>query len=233
MVIPAYNEEKHIGKCLDSAINNSGNRFHEIIVVDNASTDRTSEIAMSFSGVKIIREKTKGVMGARQRGVLESSGDIVAFVDADNIIPLGWFDTAQKEFRDNPSLVCLSGPYDYYDMSKLQRALAFFYWHVIVKLISLMLGYVGNFGNMLLRRETLEKMKGLDTSIAFYGDDTDTARRASKFGKVKFQSNFVLLSSGRRFFNQGWISTITAYILNFFSEVFFHRPLQKNYKNFR
>ena len=53
LIIPAYNEEKYIGQCLDSAIKNSNGKFFEVIVVDNASKDNTSKIASSYPNVKV------------------------------------------------------------------------------------------------------------------------------------------------------------------------------------
>jgi len=233
LIIPAYNEEKRIGACIESAIKNSGNRFHEIIVVDSCSTDRTKEIASSFAHVKVFEEKVKGVMYARQRGFFISSGDIIAFVDADNLIPPGWYDIAQKEFASNPDLALLSGPYSYYDVAVWRQKLASLWWKYIACPTSQLVGYMAIFGNLLIRRGVLEKMKGLDTSIEFYGDDSDTSRRASKFGKVKFSSKFVMPSSARRFINQGWINTSFVYFLNFASEVILRRPFPRKYKDFR
>ena len=105
LVIPAYNEEKYIAACLDHAIKNSGGRFFEIIVIDNASTDSTSRIARGFPGVRVVHEPNKGLTSARQRGFLESSGDIVAYLDADTRLPESWFDVLEREFTDRKSVV--------------------------------------------------------------------------------------------------------------------------------
>lgn len=233
LVIPAFNEEKRIGACLESIIKNSNNRDLEIIVVDNGSTDKTFDIAQSFLGVKVVKENQKGVMRARQRGVDESTGDIIAFIDADNLITQNWLEIVIKEFETDPSLVCLSGPYKYYDLSKSKSLFMAFGWHVVVFTISKLIGYMGNFGNMILRKDTLGKMGGLDTSIAFYGDDTNTAKRASYFGRVKFSRKLVIESSGRRFENEGLFKTTIVYAWNFFGEVFLNYPLTKNYKDIR
>lgn len=71
IVIPAHNEEGYISNCLDSL-----NRYIvgdpkllEIIVVDNASTDKTAEIANKFSGVRVVSEPRKGANYARQKGL--------------------------------------------------------------------------------------------------------------------------------------------------------------------
>ncbi len=231
LIIPAYNEEKNIGKCLEAVFQNNGG-ITEIIVVDNASTDTTAEVAKKFSGVKVIREENKGVMYARQRGYLESTGDLVAFIDADCRITPGWKKKVENAFKDD-NLTCLSGPYKYYDLSRFQNFLASIYWREVVVVIHWIFGYVGNFGNMILKREVLQKMNGLDTSIKFYGDDTDTTRRAKQFGKVRFDRDLVIESSGRRFLKEGLFRSTFLYVLNFWSEAIFHKPATKSYKDLR
>ncbi len=223
LIIPAYNEEAHIGPCLES-IENGDARILEIIVVDNNSSDKTCEIASTFSNVKVINESLKGVMSARDKGYRESRGDIVVFLDADCRVPKGWIADIIHEFERNPRLACYTGPYKYYDLKGWQNLLAGIYWNFIVYLAYFIVGYVGNFGNLALRRSVLVKMNGLDTTIAFYGDDTDTARRAKKYGKVLYSSSHYVYSSGRRFAKEGLIKTTWIYALNFLSEVLFHRP---------
>src|SRR3989344_4702815 len=128
LIIPAYNEEKYIGECLKSVIENSDGKFHEIIVVDNGSTDRTTEIARGFSCIKVVHEKLKGTNRARERGLRESTGDLIAFIDADTQLHSNWHDTAQKIFSKNPDMVSLSGPYRYYDGPKPMRYLQNIMW---------------------------------------------------------------------------------------------------------
>ena len=95
------------------------------------------------------------------------------------------------------------------------------------------IGYMAVIGNLAIRRDTLEKMNGLDASIKFYGDDTDTARRARQFGQVKFKPSFVIYTSGRRLIGQGLLKTAYLYIMNFLSEVFAHQPATKKYVDIR
>ena len=232
LIIPAYNEEKRIGICLDSVIKFAGDKLHEIIVVNNKSTDNTKSIASSYSKVKVVDEPQKGVMHARSRGIESSTGDIVAFMDADCIMVEGWFEKVALEFNKNKNTALLSGPYFYYDAPLWLKILTEIYF-LVALIIYRAIGYMAIFGNMAIRRSTLDKMNGLDTNIDFYGDDTDTARRASRFGKVKFDYNLRLQSSCRRLRDQGVIKTGFIYILNFFSEVTFHKPLSKRSEDFR
>jgi glycosyltransferase involved in cell wall biosynthesis len=116
LIIPAHNEEAYIGFCLDSVLQNAAGRFHEIIVVDNASSDRTAEIARARHGVRVVQEMQKGVCFARQRGLEEATGKVLAYIDADTRLPADWASIAERTFQNRPNLVCLSGPYRYYDV---------------------------------------------------------------------------------------------------------------------
>lgn len=232
LIIPAYNEEKYINRCLSSAQKHLVD-LCEIIVVDNNSTDSTVKIAESFSNVRVVHEIDKGVTRARQRGFLEAKGDILAFVDSDTYLNDEWFEIIKKEFSNSSKIVCLSGPYVYYDVPIYQKILVWIYWNIFARIAYLFVGYMVVGGNFAIRRDTLEKMNGFDTSIDFYGEDTDTARRAHKYGKVKFNFHFKIFTSGRRFFGQGLINTVLLYVSNFFSEVFLKKPITKEYKDLR
>jgi glycosyltransferase involved in cell wall biosynthesis len=233
LVIPAYNEEKYIGECLNHVKNSQGN-FLEIIVVDNASTDKTAEIAKSYAGVRVVREENKGLTYARQRGYLEAKGDILAFVDADTWMPIGWYSKVVKEFSEHKDTACLSGPYIYHDISKINQFLVkVLYWYMLAMPIYWIIGYMVTGGNFAIRKDILEKMKGFDTTIEFYGEDTNIARRAHKFGKVKFKPSFVMYISGRRLNSQGIFKTAFLYITNYLGEVILHKPINREYKDFR
>ena len=79
MIIPAYNEEKRIGKVLQGI----PEFVDEVIVVDDGSKDKTSEVARKF-GVEVIRlERNEGKGKAMSEGIKEASGDIIVFIDAD------------------------------------------------------------------------------------------------------------------------------------------------------
>ena len=90
VIVPVYNEERYISATLDSIINQNFKDF-ELIVVDDGSTDNTLEIVnekLSASKInhKIIHQENKGVSSARNRGIAESCGDYIVFVDADDYI---------------------------------------------------------------------------------------------------------------------------------------------------
>ncbi len=234
VIIPAFNEEKNIGHCIE-AIQASGAQFLEILVIDNGSVDGTKKVAEKYPGVKVIDETRKGVTRARQKGADEAKGDLLVFIDADNTLPSQWYETMISEFEKDKKLGCLSGPYVYTDVPFIMRIAVAIYWYIFAYPTYLILGYMAVAGNMVIKKEVFEKMGGFDTRIEFYGDDTDTARRAKQFGRMKFSLDLVMYSSGRRFSNQGLLKTATLYVSNFFSQVVAHKSITNSnqYKDFR
>jgi glycosyltransferase involved in cell wall biosynthesis len=89
LVIPAYNEEHRLRACLDSVARQTV-RPHEVLVVNNASTDRTAEVAREFSFVTLLHEPRRGRVFARNAGFNAASGDVIARIDADALLPADW-----------------------------------------------------------------------------------------------------------------------------------------------
>ncbi len=84
-IVPAYNEEKTIGGCLDSLLDQT-RPFDETVVVDNASTDRTAEVVADYATrsptVRIVAEPAPGIFHARRAGFDAATGDVLARTDA-------------------------------------------------------------------------------------------------------------------------------------------------------
>lgn len=107
LIIPVYNEERHIKECLE-AIAAQTVAPNEVIVVDNNCTDQTIKIAKTFPFVTVIREKTPGLIAARNAGFAAASGDILGRIDADSVIEPNWVSVVMQQFSDK-SLGGLSG----------------------------------------------------------------------------------------------------------------------------
>jgi glycosyltransferase involved in cell wall biosynthesis len=230
IIIPAYNEEKYIGKCLTSVVRHK-KYFAEIIVVDNASTDDTKKIAERFEGVRIVAEPSKGLTKARQRGFVESSGDIIAYIDADTILPDKWAMRLQHAF-DDPQVVCASGPYVYYDTSFVSKLFVWIYW-CAAKFIYFFTRFMVIGGNFAVRRNALIEIGGFDPSITFYGEDTNIARRLYKVGAIRFNMRSYIYTSARRLQKEGYVTMAARYFLNFLSEIFLGKPATEDYKDIR
>jgi len=99
IVIPVLNGERTIEGCLSSLLRmDYPVERREIIMVDNGSTDRTTEIIKSYP-VKYLCEPRRGPSFARNRGIEESGGELVAFTDADCLVSTGWLRELVRGFE--------------------------------------------------------------------------------------------------------------------------------------
>jgi len=108
VIIPAWNEEDRIAACLQALMAQTIKPY-EIIVVNNNSTDQTEVIAHQFKGIKIIKEDRQGRAFAQKTGFNAATGDILARIDADTIIPQDWVKDVIKIFRSNKEPDAISG----------------------------------------------------------------------------------------------------------------------------
>jgi glycosyltransferase involved in cell wall biosynthesis len=95
IIIPAYNAERYIAETIQSVINQTYKNW-ELIIVDDGATDGTSKIITSFlhnSRIKYYYQKNSGVAKARNFGILKSSGEYIAVLDADDV----WENTNLKK----------------------------------------------------------------------------------------------------------------------------------------
>lgn len=232
LVIPAYNEEAQIGACLDSVLRDAGDGFCEVIVVDNASTDRTAEIALS-RGVRVVREDTKGLPAARECGRKAASGEIVAYIDADTRMHAQWLPQVKALFRRHPDAVSVSGPPRYFDATRGQRFVLTALWWLTAPTTYRVVGYMLYGAHFAVRAEALERIGGFDRRITFYGEDTDLARRLSRVGKTVFSMRLFIHASARRFQHQGVMRASMTYCVNFLWPVMFGRPFSHRHQDIR
>lgn len=108
IIIPAYNEEGHIGACLQS-IAAQTERPEEVIVVDNNSSDNTAAIAAKFPFAIIVTEKKPGLIAARNLGFSLASGDILGRINADVVLSPDWVKTVKQTIA-NEGYDGLTGP---------------------------------------------------------------------------------------------------------------------------
>jgi glycosyltransferase involved in cell wall biosynthesis len=113
VVIPVYNEEDFIGSCLDSVFSQSV-AADEVIVVDNGSTDGTIDRVGTYGDVIVLREPHRGVHFARSTGMDAATGDLIARIDADTLLPSRWVEQVRELFADD-AIAAVTGSVRYYD----------------------------------------------------------------------------------------------------------------------
>lgn len=96
IIIPAYNIEEYIGKCLDSVLEQSYQYF-EIILIDDGSIDQTEKICDDFGKkdcrIKVIHEENSGVSSARNIGIRQAKGKYILFIDGDDYVSRDYIET--------------------------------------------------------------------------------------------------------------------------------------------
>ena len=230
-VIPCYNEEKYIRDCIRSIVREAKLLPHyEIIVVDNNCTDNTAAIAQE-EGATVIVESNKGVVFARQAGYEAAQYELIANIDADSRLCEGWVNIALFYITDNDT-VAVTGPLIYDDVSR-SLAISTKIYYYLAWFSNSFIGVFLQGGNALIKKSALDKVNGYDTTIAFYGEDTMTAKRIAPFGRIKFAMKLKLHSSPRRLKDQGVVSTTWVYLKNYLSVTFKDRATTSAYKDFR
>jgi glycosyltransferase involved in cell wall biosynthesis len=101
VIVPTHSRPNLLPRAVESA--RLAGSDVEIIVVDDASTDATAEVCSGLTGIKYIRlDRNQGVAGARNVGILASSGDYIAFLDDDDLRLPGSLDVQREALESNP-----------------------------------------------------------------------------------------------------------------------------------
>lgn len=106
IIVPVYNGEKYLSKCLDSLVNQTIDEF-EIIIINDGSTDSTphivNEYMKKYSNIRMISQLNKGLYYARKKGLLEAKGKYIGWVDADDFVELDMFECLYTAAVSNES----------------------------------------------------------------------------------------------------------------------------------
>ncbi len=101
VIIPLYQCEKYIGAAIESVLAQSFTD-HEIIVIDDGSTDSGGRIASSFPRVKYFRKKHSGIAEARNLALSKAKGELIAFLDADDLWTPDKLELQVSYLREHP-----------------------------------------------------------------------------------------------------------------------------------
>lgn len=221
VVVPAFNEERYLPLCLKSLTNQTypKDRF-QITVVDNNSTDKTSQIAKEF-GAKVILEKRQGNTFALKRGMDEAKGDIIASTDADSKVAPDWLLIIGKEFLD-PKVVAITGSVRLDGRSRLM-ALSMDILYIVSMHISAFIGKPNLSGfNFAVRKDAYLKVGGVNTLFTM-SPDVDLGIRLNKIGKVKVVNDLRVTTSFRRWENE-FLPTLFDYAKGHIYAAWFRKP---------
>jgi len=221
VVVPAYNEEYLLADCLAALRHQDYDGPYEIIVVNNACTDRTPQIARAM-GTRVVDEPRKGYVHALRAGFAATSGDVIACTDADTQVPPDWISRLVRKLTTRPEVVAVGGTFGFHDGPAWLRLLG--------QIVSpLNWGLAG--ANMAMWRWAYEAIGGFDPTVNI-GADRDLDRRIRRLGHVVVDRQSVALTSTRRF-QAGFWSTLRLYLLNDLWLALFGRPRFHDFPDIR
>lgn len=103
VIIPAYNEEGDIEECLKS-LEKQTYKNHEVIVIDDGSTDNTINVVKTYPKVKLLQQNHKGPGEARNLGAQKAKGEVLVLIDADMVLFPDYVEKLTKPIRENETL---------------------------------------------------------------------------------------------------------------------------------
>ena len=160
VVVPFHNVGEHIGACIRALLSQHyPEHRYEIIMVDNNSTDESSEIVQRYSRVKCLAERKKGPYAARNRAVAEATGAIVAFTDSDCVARKDWLQEISKAMQA-PEVGIVLGNRTFATDSPILSGLAAYESEVAARTFTdkRTEAYYGYANNMAVRRELFDSL---------------------------------------------------------------------------
>lgn len=108
IIVPVYNVEPYLRKCLDSIINQTYQNL-DIIIVDDGSTDGSGQICDYYQSadrrIRVFHKKNEGLSSARNLGLQHAKGEFIGFVDSDDFIDLDMYESMLHEMDDDVDIV--------------------------------------------------------------------------------------------------------------------------------
>jgi glycosyltransferase involved in cell wall biosynthesis len=214
VIIPAYNEEAYIKRCIDSVLKQDTDYDFEVIVVDNNSTDDTPDLLKEYQTsqeVNVVLEKRQGVFNARNAGAEVAKGDILVFIDADCKLPRNHLQKIGDLFKKNPEIDAVGGLPHYSTLPPVPRILLYklqiaYLYTWLRRVISGAWFLCG--GNLAVSKRAFLKSDGFAHKIpgdvdsikhnVFPEDVVFSMRLDEKGFNVKFSPKLLVRSSDRR-----------------------------------
>ena len=236
VIVCAYNEAAYLPACLHSLLAQT-RPPDEIIVIDNASTDRHRRTGASDPGrARRATSRARGWWSLAKPGGVAARGEMLAYVDADCRAPLPWLERVERRFARTPALVAVTGPYRFYDWDRTGR--------VLIRAYDLLVApptHLARAPRLRRRRDPLRRQlrgrartrsSGSAASTArieFHGEDTNLGRRLTPVGQIDGRARVLGLDVGAPLPRDGQTATVFGlYVRNFWSEILRHRPADRN-----
>jgi len=224
VIVPTLNEEKYIEKCL-KAIRNQSYRNYELIISDGDSDDKTIEIAKKYAD-KIVISKKRGFAAQHNNGAKVSSGKILVFVRADNIVAEDLLEEAVR-FVNNGYVCggCKVIPDEPYKASYNIFYSIISFLNVITSKMKINIAFIGDV--FFFDKKAFSKISGFKEVAG--SEDVDIIIRIRNIGRIGWTGKTYTINSSRRFKKEGFFVTVMRWIIGCLW-VLIKKPLKQRYK---
>jgi glycosyltransferase involved in cell wall biosynthesis len=187
-VITTYNYAEFLPDAIESVLTQT-RPVDDIVVVDDGSTDNTAQVVAAYAnrGVRYVRQNNQGAGAARNRGIFETSGDFIAFLDADDMWLPDKTRLQEAWLQAHPTCVLVSGQKVWWDVARDRTSIERFGDLSPARLRReiLVLNVVGNPSMTLVRRSAIVQGGEFDSSLR-WGQDWEFFIRMSRIGEIGF-----------------------------------------------
>lgn len=190
VIIPCYKQAHLLPKAIESALAQSGDVDVEVIVVDDGSPDDASDVARRYEGVTVIRQANAGLCAARNRGILQSRGRYLLFLDSDDYLRPGMLAAAARAFAEASELDVVHGYADVVDEGG-EKVIAEFGGKSLAvdPLHTLLRHNIGPPNTFVVRREMLSQVGLFDVGLRSCEDWDMWMRIAARGGRFGLASD--------------------------------------------
>lgn len=223
VIVPTYNEERTLERCL-SSLRNQSFLPDEIIVADGGSTDATRDIARTWAD-EVIIERKRTIAAGRQAGADAATGRWFVFCDADSYYPQDWLLDLLRPFAE-PQVACTHGKVLLDDASGIEHFLANRVAPTFFR-TALELGYpTGAGSNLAIRSDVFRKIGGFNTDLVT-AEDVDLQRRALAYGQNVYVEDAVAYISARRLRSWGYPKFVGFHVQNWVQYALVRKPMRQ------
>ena len=201
IIIPVYNGDKYIKKCLDSLSRQTlPASQYEIIIVDNGSTDNSIRIAESYR-TRTVKELKRGSYAARNTGVKIARGKLIGFTDIDCLAAADWLEQAVKCYHDNKNVDIIAGKVDFISDQPL-NVWGYFDQNTFLNQEYAIKSGSAKTANMFVKRSLFGKVGFFDDSLFSGGDVYWTAKAVEKGAAIYYHPAAVVYHPVRNNFRE-------------------------------
>ena len=200
VIIPVYNDSRNLSNCLEALGKQTLSKsMYEIVVVDNGSSQDISEVVRAYPGINLCHEYKEGSYSARNKGILNSRGDIIAFTDSDCIPKDTWLEKGLSAVVSKDSLGFIGGRVNYFARDENNMTSAEL-WEILNQYDQEECINIMNFGltaNLFTRRSVMDEV-GLFNSDLKSAGDYEWGNRVYEKGLNIYYENEVVVSHPAR-----------------------------------